>query len=206
MVSALGKPSPGRPVELETERFRLRSLRPVDASERWLGWVKDPEVMHPTNAPVRHMTRNELSGYIASFDNHTRYLIGFFDKASGLHIGFAWIEVDRPHDTATFNMIIGEKSFWGRGVVNEIRAALLDYFFDKLGMAKVCGGPLSRNFPMIFNYHATSERQVTGVHGLIDIMSETSAMRLRNSSEIAPITNRTMPQNHGSEPRNGNAA
>jgi [ribosomal protein S5]-alanine N-acetyltransferase len=154
MVSALGKPSPGRPVELKTERFRLRSLRPADASERWLGWLKDPDVMHPTNAPVRHMTRTELARYIASFDNYARYLIGFFDKASGLQIGFAWIDVDRPHDTATFNMIIGEKSFWGRGVVNEVRAALLDYFFDKLGMAKVCGGPLSRNFPMIFNYKA----------------------------------------------------
>jgi RimJ/RimL family protein N-acetyltransferase len=154
MVSALGKPSAGRPVELETERFRLRSLRPVDASERWLGWLKDPDVMHPTNAPVRHMTRSELARYIGGFDNYARYLLGFFDKAGGLHIGFAWIDVDRPHDTATFNMIIGEKSFWGRGVVNEIRAALLDYFFDELGMAKICGGPLSRNIPMIFNYKA----------------------------------------------------
>ena len=38
--------------------------------------------------------------------------------------------------------------------MNEPRAALLDYFFDRMGMAKICGSPLSRNFPAIFNYKA----------------------------------------------------
>jgi ribosomal-protein-alanine N-acetyltransferase len=154
MISAKGVLDPGRPIDLETERFRLRSLKPVDASERWLSWAKDPEVVHPANAPVRHMTRQELAKHIAGHDNYTRYLIGVFDKASGLHIGFFFIDVDRAHDTATFNVMIGEKSFWGKRVVNEARAALIDYFFDKLGMAKICGGPLARNFPMIFNYKA----------------------------------------------------
>jgi len=154
MTSAQGVADRGRPVDIETERFRLRSLKPVDASERWLSWVADPEVVHPTNAPVRHMTRQELASYIAGHDNYRRYLIGVFDKASGVHLGFYFIDVDRNHDTATFNVIIGEKSFWGKGVINETRAALIDYFFDKLGIAKICGGPLSRNFAMIFNYKA----------------------------------------------------
>jgi len=154
MIAAQRVVDHGRPVEIETKRFRLRSLKPTDASERWLSWGRDPEVMHPTNAPVRQLTRQELAKYIAGHDNYRRYLIGVFDKASGIHIGFYYIDVDRTHDTATFNVIIGEKSFWGKGVIDETRAALIDYFFDKLGMAKVCGGPLSRNFPMIFNYKA----------------------------------------------------
>jgi RimJ/RimL family protein N-acetyltransferase len=154
MISAQGTLAPGRPIELETARFRLRSLKPIDASERWLGWLKDPEVVHPTNAPVRHLTRQELAKYIGGHDNYSRYLIGVFAKPTGVPIGFFFIDVDRAHDTATFNVIIGEKSFWGKGVVNEVRTALLDYFFEELHMAKVCGGPLSRNFPMIFNYKA----------------------------------------------------
>ena len=144
----------GRPVLIETERFNLRSLKPIDASERWLGWLKDPEVVHPTNAPVRHLSREQLARYIAGFDNNHNYLIGIFDKISRIQIGFFYIDVDTAHDTATFNVIIGEKSWWGKSVVNEVRAALLDYFFDRLGMAKICGGPLSRNFPAIFNYKA----------------------------------------------------
>jgi [ribosomal protein S5]-alanine N-acetyltransferase len=144
----------GRPIDLTTDRFRLRSLKPVDASERWLGWSKDPEVMHPGNAPVRHLTRAQLAQYIGSHDNYTRYLIGVFDKASGIQIGFYFIDVDRLNDTATFNVIIGEKDWWGKSVVNETRAVLLDHFFEQLGIAKACGGPLSRNFPAIFNYKA----------------------------------------------------
>jgi len=144
----------GRPVLIETERFHLRSLKPVDVSERWLGWLKDPEVVHPANAPVRHLSREQLAKYIASFDNNQNYLIGIFDKTSRIQLGFFYIDVDTAHDTATFNVIIGEKSWWGKGIVNETRGALLDYFFDRLGMGKICGGPLSRNFPAIFNYKA----------------------------------------------------
>ncbi len=76
MISAKGKLTQGRPIDLETKRFRPRSLKPIDASERWR-WVKDPEVVHPSNGPVRHMTRQELANYIATFNNHMRFLIGY---------------------------------------------------------------------------------------------------------------------------------
>jgi RimJ/RimL family protein N-acetyltransferase len=144
----------GKPVELETHRLRLRSLKPIDGSDRWLNWSRDPEVMHPTNSPVRELTREQLAQYIGTHDNQSRYLIGIFVKESGIQIGFFLIDVDRPHETASFNVIIGEKDWWGKGVVNEARAALLDHFFDRLSMAKIWGGPLSRNFPAIFNYKA----------------------------------------------------
>lgn len=152
----LGKPAfaKGRPLELETTRFRLRSLRPADASQRWLAWLADPDVVHPINAEVQHLTIQDLTKYIAEHDNFARFLVGIFEKTNGLHIGFFFIEVDRKNQVATFNVLIGEKSWWGKGVVNEARAALLDYFFDRMGMAKICGAPLSRNFPAIFNYKA----------------------------------------------------
>src|SRR5207247_6230043 len=50
VTSAQGVVDRGRPVEIETERFRLRSLKPAAASERWLSWVSGPEVVLPTNA------------------------------------------------------------------------------------------------------------------------------------------------------------
>ena len=147
-------PARGRPVHVETARFKLRTLTPVDASERWLGWMADPEIMHPANLPARRLTRDELANHIATFDGEIQFLIGVFDKASLIQLGFFWIEVDRAHRSGTFNVIIGEKARWGDGVVNECRAALLDHFFDEIQIAKACGGPLSRNFPAIFNYKA----------------------------------------------------
>jgi hypothetical protein len=66
----------GRPVLLTSKRFALRSLKPTDASERWIGWLRDPEVMGPLNAPVRKWTTQELMAHIGSADNDNRYLIG----------------------------------------------------------------------------------------------------------------------------------
>ena len=155
----------GRPVLLKTQRFALRSLKPSDGSERWMNWLKDPEVMGPLNAPVRVWTSQELRGHIAAADNAQRYLIGIFDAASQMQIGFFMVDVDQFQRRATFNVVIGEKSWWGKGVVNEARAALLDEFFQHRGVDKAVGIPLARNFPAVFNYKAQGWRHEGTLRG-----------------------------------------
>jgi RimJ/RimL family protein N-acetyltransferase len=156
---------PGRPVLLQTERFALRSLKPIDAPERWVKWLKDPEVMGPLNSPLRQSTTQELRAHIASADNNERYLIGIFDLATQVQIGFFMIEVELVHRRATFNVVIGEKAWWGKDVVNETRAALLDEFFNGRGVDKAMGMPLARNFPAIFNYKAQGWRHEGTLRG-----------------------------------------
>jgi [ribosomal protein S5]-alanine N-acetyltransferase len=155
----------GRPVFLKTQRFALRSLKPSDASERWMSWLNDPEVMGPLNAPIRKWTAQELKAHIANADNDQRYLIGIFDRASDVQIGFFMVDVEPFHRRAAFNIVIGEKSWWGRGAVNETRAALLDEFFNNRGIEKVSGLPLARNFPAIFNYKAQGWRHEGTLRG-----------------------------------------
>jgi [ribosomal protein S5]-alanine N-acetyltransferase len=154
----MNMPPKGRPVFLETKRFSLRSLKPSDASERWMNWLKDPEVMGPLNAPIRKWAAQELMAHIASADNNERYLIGIFDLDSKIQIGFFMIDVDLFHRRTTFNVVIGEKSWWGKDVVNEVRAALLDEFFNNRGIEKAAGMPFARNFPAVFNYKAQGWR------------------------------------------------
>jgi len=146
--------SSGGPVFLKTKRFALRSLTPNDASERWINWLKDPEVMGPLNTPIRAWPTDQLKSYIASADNQRLYLIGIFDLATQVQIGFFRLEVKPFHRRVMFNVLIGEKSWWGKGVVNEAREALLDEFFNNRGIEKVTGTPFARNFPAIFNYKA----------------------------------------------------
>jgi RimJ/RimL family protein N-acetyltransferase len=157
--------APGRPVLLKTQRFALRSLKPSDGSERWMSWLRDPDVMGPLNAPVRAWTSQELRAHIAAADNAQRYLIGIFDAANQVQIGFFMIDVDLFQRRATFNVVIGEKSWWGKGVVNETRAALLDEFFQHRGIDKAVGLPLARNFPAVFNYKAQGWRHEGTLRG-----------------------------------------
>ena len=144
----------GRPIDIQTARFRLRSLIPVDVTERWLKWSADPEVMGPLNAPVAPMTRRDLEAYIAGFDNSNGYLVGIFTRPENRLIGFYMISVERPHAVASFNVLIGDKAYWGQKVINETRAALLDLLFAERGVEKAYGRPLARNFPAVFNYQA----------------------------------------------------
>jgi [ribosomal protein S5]-alanine N-acetyltransferase len=144
----------GIPVHLTTERFVLRSLTASDISDRWGGWSDDKEIVTPLNIAQRRMTKDDLRRYVARFDNENNYLIGVFTKAMTLHIGFFVIDVNRLHATASFNLVIGDKSYWGKGVVNEARAALLNEFFENRGIEKAYGTPLARNHPAVFNYKA----------------------------------------------------
>ena len=143
---------PGRPVSISTERFTLRSQVRSDASERWCGWAADPEIMGPLNTPARRSSLEQLARYIALQDNDRSFLIGVYSKAMGLHIGFYQIDIGKQHRTAGFNVVIGDKQYWGKNAVNETRAALLTEFFERRGIEKAWGQPLARNFPMIFNY------------------------------------------------------
>lgn len=148
----------GRPIELSTPRFRLRSLRPSDVSERWQGWAADPEVMEPLNGVARTMPQQELLAYVRGFDDLSRHLVGVFARPDDLHIGFFIIHVHRQHANATFNVVIGDKAWWGAGVVNETRAALLTHVFGARGVERVTGTPIARNFPALFNYKAQGWR------------------------------------------------
>lgn len=153
----------GRPVHLTTERFVLRSLSASDISDRWGGWSDDRDIVTPLNIAQRRMTKDDLRRYVARFDNENNYLIGVFTKAMTLHIGFFVIDVNRVHGTASFNLVIGDKSYWGKGVVNEARAALLDEFFENRSIEKAYGTPLARNHPAVFNYKAQGWK-LEGIH------------------------------------------
>jgi len=145
-------PRRGQPVDLQTDRFRLRTLRPDDASERWAGWAKDPDIMGGLNAPVRDMDRQYLANFAAGFDNRSRYLIGVFEKQSELHIGFFLVDVDGMHRLATIHAVIGDKAWWGKGVTNECRATLLDHFFNERGIEKACAVPLTGNVAAVSTF------------------------------------------------------
>lgn len=142
----------GRPISIQSERFIIRTLTPNDISDRWCGWSGDPDIMTPLNMPVRRSSREALMKYVSQQDNDRTYLIGLFAKAMGQHIGFYQIDVNKLHRSAGFNVVIGDKQYWGKNAVNETRAGILTELFERRGVEKAWGQPLARNFPMIFNY------------------------------------------------------
>lgn len=145
---------PGRPLYLETKRFYLRSLNRADATDRYLKWAADPEIMNPLNTPAKTVPREELIRYIEGFNNDSDFLLGVFDRESSAYVGFFAVNVDKANRSAMTNVVVGEKDWWGKRVVLEARAAILDFLFDVIEVDKVNGIPFATNHPAIYNYKA----------------------------------------------------
>ena len=142
----------GAPVALETERFRLRTLEPVDVGERMRSWMADAEIMSMVTGRAYEVSLDHLRRRVSQFDNRRRFMFGIFTRDPVIHIGNLTLFCDPENLTAQTNIVVGEREWWGRNIVPETRAAVLDFAFEKLGIEKVWGVPFARNFPALYNY------------------------------------------------------
>jgi RimJ/RimL family protein N-acetyltransferase len=143
---------PGSPVSLRTPRFELRSLCESDATDRYLGWLSDPEVMRYVNARSAGQSLDDLRAFIRRHDDRNNFLLGIFANPAGLHIGNVSAECHPVHRTAKLGVLIGDRGYWGKGVVLEARSAQLDFLFLEAGMEKVWAPCYAHNVPALFNY------------------------------------------------------
>lgn len=141
-----------RPVDITTERFRLRSVTAKDITPEWISWLDDPDILVTLNAEPRRHTEQSLARQLENYDNWNHYQIGIFALDGGHHIGLHEMNLNRAKSLMQVNVLIGDKAWWGKGVVAETRNALLDHFFFEQGVEKAYGTPLARNYRMIFNY------------------------------------------------------
>lgn len=147
--------TPGIRLATKTERFQIRSLTPQDANDTYLSWWNDAEVQAGLNMPARGWTRVQAVKHISKFDNRHSFHLGIFtENLKRELIGFFTIFHNPRTNTALTNVVIGDKNYWGEGVVLEVRGHLLYFIFEKLGAVKVKGEISGRNLPSIFNYQA----------------------------------------------------
>ena len=148
----------GQPLQLETAHYVVRSMKPEDVTPDYLAWTQDEEIMYGVNAAPGRMTMADLHRYVANFNNRSSFHLGIFLKDTGRLIGFYSIYWERRHNIAGTNVVIGDRAYWGKGVVLETRAAIIDFLFDRLKVAKVWGSPMARNIASVFNYKAQGFR------------------------------------------------
>jgi RimJ/RimL family protein N-acetyltransferase len=128
-------------------------MTPRDATKRYVSWWSDPEITTNLGLRPQQLSVQQAVNHIRSFDNRTNFLLGIFPKGKTIPIGTISILAGDQKRTST-DTIIGEKSYWGKKVPLEIRAAVIDFIFSNLDVHKICGVVDGRNFATIFNYKA----------------------------------------------------
>jgi RimJ/RimL family protein N-acetyltransferase len=146
---------PKRKVWLDCGQYILRTITVDDATDRWAHWIEDPEASYMLNAPSRTMTKNDLVAYIKGFDQRTHILIGIFEKATGLLLGFLRNDVDFATGQFLVSMIIGEPEYRNSGVTNAVTVPFRDYFFETLEMKVMLATALAHNRPIIHYLYST---------------------------------------------------
>jgi len=136
-------------VRIDSEKYIIRTIYAGDATDRWAGWMSDPEAMHMLNMPARAWKKADVINYIKTFDQRTSLLLGIFEKQSGTHIGIFTVDINYPLGQFLINLLIGEPEYRNKGVASNITVPFREFFFETLGLKMAMASVLARNSAMI---------------------------------------------------------
>lgn len=134
--------SNGGKILIEGAQVYLQSLGDGDATEGYVRWLKDPKVnMYLDTVDT---TIGDLKKFIREKNESKECLfLGIFSKEGNRHIGNIKLEpkpYDLGHRRAAIGVLIGDTSYWGRGIATECIGLVVDYAFSNLPLDEIYAG------------------------------------------------------------------
>jgi RimJ/RimL family protein N-acetyltransferase len=133
---------------LITDRLLLRTMSASDASNTYLAWMRDPEVIRflESRFSVPERTQDLVDFILSINSSLDSLLLGIFLREDDRHIGNIKIgPIVKRHARAEIGYIIGERSAWGKGYATEAILEVCRYGFKDLGLAKISAGVYESN-------------------------------------------------------------
>lgn len=135
--------------ELETPRLRIVPFNEQLLTERYVGWLNDPDVVRYSEQ--RHR-RHDLAGcaaYFRSFENSPHFFSAILLRNDNLHIGNISVSVDSANRVADISILVGDRDCWGQGLGAEAWQAVQDELLARQGIRKVTAGTMAINHGML---------------------------------------------------------
>lgn len=125
---------------IETERLILRRFTLDDADAMYRNWASDDEVTKYLTWPAHSsvdITKMVLADWVESYKNDDNYNWAITLKGDDEPIGSIGV-VSKDDETEMVHMgyCIG-REYWHRGITSEALKALIDFFFDEVGVKRV---------------------------------------------------------------------
>jgi len=160
----------GNDEKIQGEHIYLRKLTEDDASDAYASWLNDKEVNEFLE--TRWATARELREYIVKHRaDPNSFFAGVFDRSNDCHIGNVKLEpIDWKNKKAIFGILIGDKSYWGKGYGTEATYLITDFAFNTLNLHEVQLGVIANNTRALHVYEkigfmTTDVRKATINHG-----------------------------------------
>ena len=133
-------------------RYSLIPFKEDHITDRYIGWLNDPEVNRFTEVRHTHQTYQTVLEFVRSFYNDTeKYMWGIYPNDTNEPIGTATLHtVDRHHGSGELGLLIGEKDYWGKGASIETFELIAQFAFETLGLRRIGGGTYASNYGINF--------------------------------------------------------
>ena len=131
---------------LLTDRLILRTLTVADATDRYLGWMRDPEATRFLESRLVDHDLGSLRDFIVSCNDSPASLLLGICLRDRAHIGNIKLgPIDPYHQHAPIGLLIGERDMWGKGYATEAITALTAHAFREIGLQKLYAGCYASN-------------------------------------------------------------
>lgn len=135
---------------LQGDQVFLRRLTEEDATQEYVDWMNDPEINQYLESRFNKQTIESTRAFIRSVTNDNNYQLGIFLNESEKHIGNIKIgSINHYHKYADIGFLIGDKSYWGKGIATEAIKLATEFAFNTLKLHKLWGGAYSPNIGSI---------------------------------------------------------
>lgn len=136
--------------EIETKRLLIVPFCANHITERYLGWLKDPETVRYSDQRYHKHSLESCRRYLSSFNQSPNYFWAVFCRDERLaHIGTLTAYIDSIHLVADVGILIGERRVWGRGYGTEAWIAVCNWLFCRTDIRKITAGTISPNTGML---------------------------------------------------------
>lgn len=132
----------------------LRPLERKDLNGRYLSWLNDPEVTRYLESGIFPCTMGELEKFYEQVTaSQNQVILAIVDKSTDQHIGNVKIgPINWVHSKATFGILVGDKSFWGKGVGTEATRLMVEYGFFRLNIRRIDLGVYAEHEAAVRSY------------------------------------------------------
>ena len=144
---------------LETERFILQPLTRWQAFRLTYPWTRDAELIRTLTHSGAPRTRWKWFREMDRPNNRKKFSYAIIPHGTNEPIGMHTVVLS-GYKSARMAVAIHDREWWGKDVVLEVRAKLINHFFDKGGLERFFGSVLARNIPSVFNYRKLGFKHV----------------------------------------------
>lgn len=135
---------------IDGNNIYLRELSIDDLNGDYPRWLNDPEITIYNSHGRFPMTNDKLSSYITSINlSNSNLVLAIVSKKYNKHIGNISLQninwIDRNAEIA---FLLGDKDFWGKGIMSEAGKLLISHGFGVLNLHRIYCGTSSENIGM----------------------------------------------------------